>query len=296
MDEDLPLILFTSKSQSPCLECRLVLESRGISSQIVSIDGGYGLVVDPQQEDIAKLEISAYLQENLIDKKAEKSIATPAHYPVKPALIGYVILMCGISSAAGYFLFNTDWYAQGRVDSVQIFAGQWYRLVTALTLHANAQHLLSNLGFGLLFLHYCSRFLGYGLASLAVLMGGIFGNLINITLRDGHHLSIGASTAIFAALGLLSLYSWQMRYYSQQRWAKRMGPIFGGIALLAFTGVGGPNTDIGAHFWGFVAGALTGWLLARFNEKIRFDPLSQKRYASGTAFIVFVAWLFAITT
>jgi hypothetical protein len=36
-----------------------------------------------------------------------------------------------------------------------------------------------------------------------------------------------------------------------------------GLALLAFTGTGGENTDILAHFAGFLVGAATGALCAR---------------------------------
>ncbi|MDH3304331.1 MAG: rhomboid family intramembrane serine protease, partial [Gammaproteobacteria bacterium] len=73
----------------------------------------------------------------------------------------------------------------------------------------------------------------------------------------------------------------------------RYGPIVGGLALLMYTGTGGPNTDIGAHLLGFVCGFLTGMLLIALGP-VPTDRRSQ-RVAGGLAMLLVVtSWLVAL--
>jgi hypothetical protein len=44
---------------------------------------------------------------------------------------------------------------------------------------------------------------------------------------------------------------------------RNASPLLAGFALLAFTGTGGENTDILAHFAGFAVGSILGALCAR---------------------------------
>ena len=292
MDESYSIV-FSHSAYQPCSERQFVLQSRGIESQIIQSETGFLLVVDVRDEQQAVNEMASYVEENIINApKPTNNEPPPLDYI--PALLGYAWVLIAVSIVAGFGLFNVDWYVQGRIDASQIYAGQWWRLVTALTLHANGQHLLSNMGFGLLFLYYISRYLGYGLAALTLLLSGILGNAINVYMHGSTHYSIGASTAVFGMLGVLSAYVWKQRYFSQATWSKRLGPIFGGIALLAFTGTGGENTDIGAHLWGFASGLLIGWLCAQYDEALPHSDLAQKRYAILCLGLVLLCWALAL--
>ena len=62
---------------------------------------------------------------------------------------------------------------------------------------------LSNAIFGALFMAAALRVLGPGLGGLMVLASGAVGNLANAFLYGSAHSSVGASTAIFGAVGLL---------------------------------------------------------------------------------------------
>jgi len=286
-------IVFTHHSNLACVERQFVLQSRGIASQIIENEDGFVLVVDSQFHSQALAEMNSYVDENIINSpKPANTEPTPLEFI--PALLGYAWTLIFVSIVAGFSLFGADWYVQGRVDASEIYSGQWWRLVTALSLHANGQHLLSNMGFGLLFLYYIGRYLGYGLSLLTVLMTGIAGNAINVYMHGSTHHSIGASTAVFGALGLLSAYVWKQKYFSQASWSKRLGPIFGGIALLAFTGTGGENTDIGAHLWGFASGLMIGWFCAQFYGTVRLDSKAQKYYAALALALILISWSLAV--
>ena len=108
--------------------------------------------------------------------------------------------------------------------------------------------------FGAFFGILAGGLIGPGIAWLAILVAAAFANTLNAFLLDEGHRAIGASTAVFAALGLVSGFVWRSKLMAQEKWAWRLGPIVGGIALLAYTGTGGPNTDVGAHLAGFVCG------------------------------------------
>ena len=83
---------------------------------------------------------------------------------------------------------------------------------------------------------FLGRLLGSGVSWLAVLIAAALGNAANTLLLDSVHRSIGASTAVFATLGVLAGYVWRARLMAQDRWPTRFGAIVGGIALLMFTG------------------------------------------------------------
>jgi membrane associated rhomboid family serine protease len=79
---------------------------------------------------------------------------------------------------------------------------------------------------------------------------------------------------------------------SQERWSNRYGPIVGGLALLMYTGTGGPNTDVGAHLFGFVCGFGAGYVLSR--RSIPRDSRTQL-VAGGIALgLVFFSWVIAL--
>mgnify|MGYP003667035684 CR=1 FL=1 len=121
------------------------------------------------------------------------------------------------------------------------------------------------------------------------------GNLLNTLLLDSVHRSIGASTAVFAALGLVAGYVWHAKLMSQERWVYRLGPIVGGIALLAYTGMGGgeENVDVGAHVMGFVSGFAGGVLLVRTMYLLR-SAKAQLTAGLLTLGVIAGAWGWAL--
>jgi membrane associated rhomboid family serine protease len=162
--------------------------------------------------------------------------------------------------------------------------------VTALSLHADSVHLVGNLVFGLGFGYLAGELLGWGLAWSGMLLAGALGNVLNAFVQAPSHTSVGASTAVFATLGILAAYTWNRRRSQINRWA----PLGGGIALLAFIGVGGERTDIFAHFAGFGSGCLFGLVFGVLETR---SPLSARQtHALGLAASLFfaLAWTLAL--
>ncbi|MDH3819994.1 MAG: rhomboid family intramembrane serine protease [Gammaproteobacteria bacterium] len=249
------------------------------------------LVVPAEYSPRAAEELRLYDDENPpVRPKPRKRIV---YQDALPGVIGYVLVVCVVAWLAGYSFFGSNWFVAGRVDGTLIRDGEWWRTITALTLHSGVRHLLGNLVFGVFFGIFAGRLLGSGVAWLAVVVAGALGNTANTLLLDSTHRSIGASTAVFATLGILAGYVWRGQLMAQDRWSTRFGPIIGGLALLMFTGTGDENTDIGAHLLGFVCGFATGMLLTVIG-RMPAPPRVQKAAGGVAVGLIAVSWLIAL--
>lgn len=286
-----PRVVFESRNRRSCSDRALVLAAAHIPYQLVDDGLSSALIVPAEFSAKAVEELQLYEDENPpVQPKVKKRIV---YQDALPGVIGYVLIVCAVAWMAGYSIFGSNWFTAGRVDGNLIRAGEWWRTITALTLHSGVRHLLGNLVFGVFFGIFAGRLLGSGVAWLAVLVSAALGNTANTLLLESTHRSIGASTAVFATLGLLAGYVWRGQLMAQDRWSTRYGPIIGGLALLMFTGTGDENTDIGAHLLGFVCGFGTGMLLTMIS-KLPAPPRVQ--FASGAAAVALVAlaWIVAL--
>ncbi len=290
MTEDLRVV-FESRNRQSCSVRALVLAAKEIPHQLINDDSSCALVVPAQYSARAMQELLLYDDEN--PPIRPPPIKRIEHQNALPGIIAYVAIVCIVTGMAGYSFFGSNWFSAGRIDGELIRNGEFWRLFTALTLHASAKHLLGNIAFGVLFGLFAGRLLGSGIAWLAIILAAAAGNAANVLLLESTHRSIGASTAVFAALGLVAGYVWQGKLMAQDRWSYRYGPIVGGLALLMFTGTGGPNTDIGAHLLGFVMGFATGMLLIKFGP-VPKDRRAQILAGGAAATLILASWPIAL--
>jgi len=185
----------------------------------------------------------------------------------------------------------------GVAHSVRIVAQhEWWRAATALTLHGDISHLAANLAAGLLFAAFVLPQLGTGLAWLAIVLSGSLGNLVNAWFyRASPHLSIGSSTAVFSALGLLVAAECveQWRHTSTRSWWQLVVPLGAGLGLLAFLGAGDEphkHTDYMAHLFGFTAGSALGACGAAIRLRERTSRIVQRLAAFAAAALLALAW------
>ena len=288
--EDLRVV-YESRNRQSCSDRALVLASVRIPYQLIDDGLSCALVVPAEYSARAVEELRLYEDENPpVHTKVRKRIV---YQDAVPGVVAYVLVICIVAWLAGYSIFGSNWFVAGRVDGTLIRDGEWWRTITALTLHSGVRHLLGNLVFGVFFGIFAGRILGSGVAWLAVVIAAALGNVANTLLLDSTHRSIGASTAVFATLGLLAGYVWRGQLMAQDRWSTRFGPIVGGLALLMFTGTGDENTDIGAHLLGFICGFAMGMLLTMIG-KMPAPPRTQVVAGSLALGLVGAAWLIAL--
>ena len=271
-------------------EHALVLVAAGIDCQLASRGWGVALLVAAWNAEAARNELAAYAEDNRPDPQP------PVHrHPIGDAVTGvlaYWCVMVFVYVAANHTLFGIDWYAAGEGQAGLTVGGEWWRAVTALGLHADIGHIASNLVAGSLFGFFLAEILGSGLAWLLILLAGAAGNAINALVQPAAHTSIGASTAVFGAVGLLAVLAVR---YRPRRWRglRRWAPVAAGIMLLAFLGIEGERIDIGAHVAGFVAGAVLGAAILAAGQPA---PTAWRQTVSAAiALVVFAgAWAIAL--
>jgi rhomboid protease GluP len=237
---------------------------------------------------LARYELDAYMTENA--SKPAPPPPAPVFGQPWPGVIAYLVVIVAMTFAVEDFTFGVNWVRLGQMDGGRLVDGEWWRAVTALTLHADAAHLLGNAVFGSFFGYWLGRSFGGGFAWALILVAGTAGNVLNGILSGPNHLSIGASTAVFAMLGTLTAYSWRRGAPPGTR--ERIAPIIAGLGLLAYTGVGGENTDIGAHLLGFVCGFGAGLGVARYG--IPKAPHLQRLAAAAAVGILVLGWTAAL--
>ena len=143
--------------------------------------------------------------------------------------------------------------------------GEWYRAFTSLFLHGDMHHLLSNAVFGSIFGVLVANSFGPIKGWVLILLSGFLGNLLNIFIRFPEpYLGLGASTAVFGALGLLIgaglNVAWEERSF--RKGLRAFTPLLAGLIIFGLTGVGGPGIDSLAHLTGMLAGIAPGFLVA----------------------------------
>ncbi|MDH3626178.1 MAG: rhomboid family intramembrane serine protease [Acidobacteriota bacterium] len=208
-------------------------------------------------------------------------------------VLAYTMLLVVVAFLAQRNALGVDWFERGRTEAGSMLAGEGWRAVTALTLHIDGSHLLGNLLFGSILGLLATQALGVGVTWLAIVVGGILGNVANAFLQPATHSSIGASTAVFAALGLLvALALVHSRHRRVGAW--KLGPLVAGALLLAWTGIGGERTDVLAHVTGLISGLMIGVACGFVPRNQLERPLVQSVALGLTAGLIVVAWGLAL--
>lgn len=245
-----------------------MLYAVGIGSAIARDGAGFVLLVEIDDAPGALEHLRQYEVERL-NKPPPPPPPPRLHPHAWVGSLAYALTVIGVAIAISNGLWRLDAFDVGELDAGLVQKGQWWRVWTALTLHLDGPHLAANTVAGIWFGYLAGRLLGTGNAWLLVVIGAGVANWIEAFFGPAAHRSVGASTAVFTALGLLSAYSWRTRLAYPQRWALRWGPLVAGVILLSWTGTGaesieepgsgaGQSVDVLAHALGFAVGLLVG--------------------------------------
>lgn len=170
--------------------------------------------------------------------------------------------------------------------------GEFWRLITATTLHADVAHLTSNITAGLLLLGLAMNRFGAGLGFTLALVGGIVGNLIGWLVRTGPYIGLGASGVVMAALRLLA--GWAIAFHRVKR--ARMRQVFSagiaGLFLFFMFGIS-PQSDIAAHIGGFVTGLISGLALGLFRPALLLRPHDRPMLLLMSWLALLGSWIWA---
>ncbi len=209
--------------------------------------------------------------------------------------LAYCAVLLFVYGASRHELLGLSWWWAGAAEAGLITDGEWWRTFTALGLHLDLGHLASNLAFGTIMGLLLGQLLGAGLAWLMILLGGAGGNALNALFQSPSHSAVGASTAVFAAVGILAALTWRHREPQWPRGLRRWLPLAAGVMLLAYMGFGGEGIDMGGHVAGFVAGVVLGAGLAYGGDRIPQGRPAQWAYGLTALALFALAWVVGLS-
>lgn len=273
-------------------EWATVLAAGGIAHRLRGRLDGWALIVAARDVDDARETLDAYDRENNVDTARARSA------PVSPdragAWVGVAvgILLIAFFAVTGPRANHSVWFERGGGDAERIVGGQGWRIVTALTLHADVPHVVGNATASAVVVGAVCYQFGPGVGLWLVLLAGIGGNALTAVAHGAHHESVGASTALFGAIGILAaarLMTHEWRPVARKRWMI----VAASLALLGLLGTS-PEADLLAHLFGLVVGGALGLTAA---PALRRPLPSLAQWGLALAALAFVvgAWRCALS-
>jgi rhomboid protease GluP len=273
------------------MDWSLVLISQGIECRIEpeTAEHGWQLVLQPEDVIRAIQTLRFYRQENKKHIWSQTEPWTGLVFDWRAVLWSLLLVFIFLLIEGKYG------YAKeaGLMVSEKAGKGEWWRLFTAVMLHANLPHLISNVTIGSIFLGFAMGSFGSGVALLFSFLAGAGGNLADYWLYPASHRGLGESGMVMGSLGLLTVYSlWRGRGSLTARQAGIRG-VAAGCFLLILVG-SGQESDVLAHGAGFVWGAIFGSFLCLFPEKSLQKALLNRLAETGCLGLACLTWWLAL--
>ncbi|HVU22981.1 MAG TPA: rhomboid family intramembrane serine protease [Opitutus sp.] len=222
-------------------------------------EGGFRLLVEPAAFASVREQLEKFDRESAGWPPPAEPAAPAAPVEIATPLLWLTAVFVSFDAQARW----PGWTRLGAVDPQAMFRhGEWWRPFTALFLHADIGHLVSNALGGLLVFAALVSTIGRARGWALLALAAVAGNLAAAALHyPEEYRSVGASTAIFAALGLLTGRAVRVALRSghPHRWRGLFVPLASGFAVLGLFGAGGVQIDVLAHATGFAAGLLLGF-------------------------------------
>ena len=273
----------------------LVLDAKNIPYVVVRQKGFTLLFVPPLFASRACSEICSFLKEPPLKAKV-KIAKNPAN--IQPVFLALLALALWHALRMGWWgglgIAPEEWLQKGSLNAAGLIGkGEWFRALTSLTLHVDAEHLLGNCLFGGIVLVVLGMRIGALNALCLSFLSGVAGNLLAVFLRMGSdYSSVGSSTALFGAMGVLCGLAIALR--DTGGWRRIFFPLAAGLSWLAFLGMEGVRVDILAH----VTGLASGMVIGIFVPKIFKDALIPYRISVilslSCAIFIVLAWRAAL--
>jgi rhomboid protease GluP len=262
----------------------------------------------PSAQDPSAVSAGQPQQPQISPTEAPRSVrvSLPASVPyVTYTIIGLTVLIYLLQLGSTYLFgfanaaAQMDWLeAYGARINDLIRAGQLWRFLTPMLLHASVPHILFNMyalmvvGVGL------ERNLGHWRFLMLYVLGGFAGNVLSFLLSSGY--SVGASTAIFGLVGAEGTFLLQNRKLFGNQFGRAIGNVIFVVAVNLFLGLT-PGIDNWGHVGGLLGGLIFGWFAGPVWEVEGLPPalrLVDKREArevvTGAAVVILIFGALAV--
>jgi membrane associated rhomboid family serine protease len=283
------LTAIRARSRRQAMDWSLVLASQGIEAVIEhhAEDDSWSLWIGVDEYARASQAIRLYRLEN-------------RHWGWREQLAGAdlsfhwgVLVWCWVMILLFWISEGSAIRSAGVMHDRVAASEQWWRLVTAVTLHSDVGHLAANVSSGFVLLGLAMGRYGPGKALLGALMAGAFGNLLGLWLHRPPYQGLGASGMVMGALGLLAAQLFFLVRHGRSAWRPVVGGLMSGFLLFVLLGMN-PASDVIAHAGGFVSGAILGAGLALAPESLAGSEKLDRFLGAVAVFLVTICWCAAL--
>ncbi len=230
--------------------------------------------------------------------RQEARVALPSLIPKATyAILGFTVFIYvlqfisgGLIGFAPNGLDILEFYAARSNDAIR--AGQLWRLITPVFLHASPMHIFFNMYALFSIGSFLEQHFGHKRFVLLYFLGGFTGNVFSFLLSDGY--SVGASTAIFGLVAAEVVFFYQNRklFGSQARRAISNAAFI--IVINLAIGLT-PGIDNWGHVGGLLGGAMFAWFASPIWGVIGLPPVlhledqrETREVALGVSLVVVV--------
>ena len=237
------------------------LESSGLDATWVNEDGVVGLFVDDAIADNVAALLSDLHGEELRKRHITLARDTRVRAPLllQPAFAGAFCSAMLLLVVHAIVSGHAEWAERGTMVPAAVLRGEWWRLITAATLHADANHVLHNAAFLVLLGWAAAERVGVGVALGGWLATAVAGFIVSLWY-DPHAISVGASGGLFGLLGIAAGHALRTES-GRDFWLRHRMRVIGAFAsVLAMTAFG-EHANIAAHLGGACFGAAFGVVL-----------------------------------
>ncbi len=180
-------------------------------------------------------------------------------------LFGLNILIFLLQSLTGRDL----WFYYGAKINEFIIAGEWWRLVTPMFLHAGMAHIAFNSYALYIFGKQVEALFGHRRFMIIYLLSGIAGSVLSFAMSPSP--SVGASGAIFGLIGALLIYLYRHRQLFGERGRRQLMQILTVAGINLVIGLS-PGIDNWGHVGGLIGGGVLTWLIGPIHTLEREPP------------------------
>lgn len=232
----------------------LVLLSQGISHRIErSEEGPFQIFVEPDKRRQAQYQLRLYHHEN---PPRNEPAPLPLKFSLQPLWVLAVPIICTLLDFANAISQMNN---AGIADAGKIMRGEWWRTITAMTLHGDERHLAGNLVSGYLVLSLLHYRIPLAKIVPFLAVGAAIANFFVAATVQTSFRSLGYSGFVFAAIGCLAVIEFRLMPRETHGMLRRFAPLCAAASLAVFLGLG-ENADILGHLYGFIAGLLCGFI------------------------------------
>lgn len=174
------------------------------------------------------------------------------------------IILYIVYTIAGEIVYNI-----GSLSAVDIIERQeYYRILTCMFLHADAEHLIGNMLFVVILGEMLEQAIGHVRFAVVYLVTGIASGLFSIgyeVVSNSFYHSVGASGAACGLIGALLVLVIQHHGHYREISLRRM---ILAIVYLIYTGLQSPVVNNAAHIGGLISGFLLMCVLSLGRKKL----------------------------